>query len=198
MTNYIENIDLNRLALLSTSTLHIYRRNNIVCIAHNHPVIDVVATYPTLNDKLAKIPVQYCKQCRKMFISETVFEHYRKMYRFLPIHMRYTTNNGTYTQHSTFVERAKESPLMLCGYNTNQSVGLSLESRHNILRFIIEHKILSKQDVINYLELFINTNGMKNNMDIAVSKWEEDLRYVSLYRFDVQAKSSIIAIVPYR
>ena len=51
-----------------------------------------------------------------------------------------------------------------------------------ILSFIIDYNILSKQQVCNYLELFIKTNGKSENNKRALMKWQEDKEFVLNYR----------------
>ncbi len=58
-----------------------------------------------------------------------------------------------------FYDRAEDSPLSLSGYRVDEKHGYSKEMRQKILPFIIDYNILSKQQVCNYLELFIKTNG---------------------------------------
>ncbi len=45
---------------------------------------------------------------------------------------------------------------------------------------------LKKQEIINYLELFIKTNGSKFGMNNAVSKWQNDLNFVREYNMEWQ------------
>ena len=39
---------------------------------------------------------------------------------------------------------------------------------------------------MKYLDMFIRINGQKYNMDVAVAKWEDDLKFVREYNFDKQ------------
>ena len=59
------------------------------------------------------------------------------------------------------MDLAFASPLKLCGYSVSQSKGLTQATRQYILAKIIYDGIMSKLDVIRYLEHFINLNGSK-------------------------------------
>ena len=51
---------------------------------------------------------------------------------------------------------------------------------------IICDGVLSKYEIMKYLDMFIRINGQKYNMDVAVAKWEDDLKFVREYNFDKQ------------
>ena len=70
----------------------------------------------------------------------------------------------------------------MSGYRVDENHGYSKEMRQKILSFIIDYNILSKQQVCNYLELFINTNGKAVNNKRALMKWQEDKEFVLNYR----------------
>lgn len=194
-------IDTSALPELTRSALSIYRRSNIVCLTQGHNIIDVLATYHSLNDTVIKLPAQYCTDCDKLFISEEEYNRHRRLlrYHFIPTRIQYVTSSGFYScTDSPFLHyRADKSPLKLCGYSVSQKEGLPDNIREDILRFVIEERILSRSDVINYLELFIATNGLKKNMEYAVQKWRDDLHFVYMYDFRVRATAQVTSIRPY-
>lgn len=106
------------------------------------------------------------------------------IYNFLPIHFEMVNHNGDF-----FIEhdvRAEASPLMLCGYSVSRKHNFSREYRHKVLERIICDGVLSKYEIMKYLDMFIRINGQKYNMDVAVAKWEDDLKFVREYNFDKQ------------
>lgn len=92
---------------------------------------------------------------------------------------------------------ALESPLKLCGYNVSQTEGLTSATWHFILSKIIHDGIMSKLDVIHYLEHFINLNGSKKENYAAVEKWREDLEFVHKYDMSIQPRVYISSIKRY-
>ena len=92
---------------------------------------------------------------------------------------------------------ATESPLKLCGYNVSQSEGLSAETRQFLLAKIIHDGIMSKLDVIHYLEHFINMNGAKKENALALEKWCSDLDFVHKYNITTQPSIYIQRIQKY-
>ena len=89
---------------------------------------------------------------------------------------------------------ARESILMQYGYNVSKVEGLSNESRQKILAIIIDNKILSKTEIISYLDFFINQRLSLNNMKDAVAKWKEDRKFVENYKNDVYGQVGVSAI----
>ena len=73
------------------------------------------------------------------------------------------------------------SPLLLAGYNVNQNENLSASTRQKILSFIVDHQILSKRKVLNYLEQFINRGCNNLGFELAVEKWKADKEFLLSY-----------------
>ena len=66
----------------------------------------------------------------------------------------------------------------------SRAEGLSNKSRQKILGIIIDNKILSKSEIISYLDFFINQRLSLDNMKDAVAKWKEDRIFVENYKND--------------
>ena len=108
--------------------------------------------------------VTYCKDCNRFFISEVSYEYYRKKYGAIIGNIKLEHSNVTY--NGEFL--AEESPLHLCGYNVNQQDNYSREERRFIISKIIDRGIMSKYEVINYLEYFISHNGQQSRNRLAL------------------------------
>lgn len=89
------------------------------------------------------------------------------------------------------------SPLKLCGYSVNQQDDYSQAERQYIIAKVIEKRILSKSEVVRYLEYFISRNGQKVNNSVALQKWKEDLDFVLQYKLPEQDKYKIKRIEKY-
>ena len=89
------------------------------------------------------------------------------------------------------------SPLMICGYNVRSGV-LTEAHRHAILTNIIYNGIMTKVEIIQYLEHFINFNGSKSNMHLAVSKWENDLEFVRRLNIESHPIVEVTHLKPYQ
>ena len=72
---------------------------------------------------------------------------------------------------------AQESILMQFGYTVSQEESLSASRRQKILAVMIDNKVLSKSEIISYLDFFIN----QSKFELAVSKWEMDRDFVQEY-----------------
>ena len=89
---------------------------------------------------------------------------------------------------------AQESILMQYGYNVSRTVGLTERQRQKILAVMIDNKVLSKGGIISYLDFFIHQHSSRNNMGVAISKWEADREFVEHYRTGEYTKFGVNAI----
>lgn len=87
-----------------------------------------------------------------------------------------------------FSLRNEHSLLNLCGYNVGQKDNLSAITRQQILREVIELGLMSKSEVIKYLDHYINLNRGQSSKRLAVEKWSKDLDFVNSYRLSSQRK----------
>ena len=93
---------------------------------------------------------------------------------------------------------SEASPLKLCGYSVNQQDGYSRETRQYIITKIISLGIMTKSDVVRYLEYFISMNGKRKGNEIAVMKWKDDLSFTLNFNFENQSKYFITDIKRYK
>lgn len=89
---------------------------------------------------------------------------------------------------------AQESMLMQYGYNVSQTEDLSALRRQKILAVIIDNRIMSKSEIISYLDFFISQRSKRSNMEIAISKWEADREFVENYRLGEYTQFGVNAI----
>ena len=70
------------------------------------------------------------------------------------------------------------------GYNVSATSNLSSEARQSILSLMIDHGIMSKSSIIDYLQLFISQRNKQKKKDYsaAIEKWEDDISFVQSYK----------------
>ena len=76
---------------------------------------------------------------------------------------------------------AHESKLMQYGYTVSQSSELTSVRRRKILELLIDNKIMTKSDIIGYLDFFIKQRKSQEKFAVAIEKWEDDRDYISKY-----------------
>ena len=175
------------------SVLYIYK-GRIACHAQNHTMQPATAIFTGRNEYDISLNVEYCGACNKFYMSYSVYEHYREHYGILlgKIKMDSASTSGV-----DDIILSEFSPLKLCGYSVNQQDDYSKAERQYIISKVIEKKILSKIEVIRYLEYFISRNGQKSNNSVALQKWKEDLDFVLQYKLSEQDKYKIKRIEKY-
>ncbi len=168
----------------SERTLYVYK-GTISCYKHHH-LEDYRARIESVDDKQITFFVEYCRECDKFLMQYNNYSHYLNRYKLFPMKIQradpHVYDDPYIFGDFYFYDRAEDSPLSLSGYRVDEKHGYSKEMRQKILSFIIDYKILSKQQVCNYLELFINTNGKAENNKRALMKWQEDKEFVLNYR----------------
>lgn len=174
------------------ASLYIYKGKTL-CHQQNHLLVPATAVLHDEYDQEIELDVEYCPQCKRYMLNFVSFESYRERYGVLIGKLRMVSSNGAGGEF----DMAFESPLKLCGYNVSQTEGLSSATRHYILSKIIHDGIMTKLDVIHYLEHFINLNGSKKENSVAAEKWREDLEFVHKYDMSVQPRVFISSIKKY-
>ena len=89
---------------------------------------------------------------------------------------------------------ASESILMQYGYNVSQGEGLSQTTRRKILATLIDRHILSKNEIISYLDFFINQRQSNSKYQIAISKWELDREFVENYKIGKYKEIGVLGL----
>ena len=174
------------------ATLFIYK-GKVLCHKHSHPLVPATAIIYDEQDRAIELDVEYCPICKRYMLNYTSYEQYRERHGLLIGKLKMISGNGTGGEF----EMASESPLKLCGYNVSQADGLSAATRQFLLAKIIHDGIMSKLDVIHYLEHFINMNGAKKENVLALEKWCDDLDFVHKYNKNTQPKVYIGKIAKY-
>jgi len=184
-------IDKNLPVNLATqeNTLYVCK-GTIACKRDGHKLEAATGVLLRKNNAVIKINTNYCPQCRKHFIGHDEYVRYRQIYGVLLGNIKVT--NGSFVQSET--ELAAESILHLCGYSVNQTDDLSSAERRGILQYLIDSKVSNKPEIIEYLNFFIRRNGKRQNMEEAVRRWNEDLKWVREYQINRQRHFEISAI----
>lgn len=173
----------------------VVRCNVFKCMHDKHKINNIDAMINVDNDgkkELVRISAGYCPQCKVYFIMDSTYQKLKSKGIILcrvsdeKAYMKSGFGNG--------MRLAQESLLMQYGYNVSQIEGLSSTKRQKILAVIIDNKIMSKGEIISYLDFFIHHHGLRSNMAIAVSKWEEDREFVENYRIGEYTQFGVNAI----
>lgn len=173
----------------------VVRTNVFKCMHNKHNINNIAAMINIDNDgkrELVKISAGYCTQCKVYFIMDSTYQNLKRKGVIL---CRVTDEKnymkGTYING---MRLAKESLLMQYGYNVSQTEGLTDLRRHKILAVIIDNKIMSKGEIISYLDFFINQRSGMSNMERAIAKWESDREFVEEYKIGQYAQYGVKAI----
>ncbi len=157
------------------------RRSVFRCASKEHKLKDVNAIISFISDDASTdvkktVHAGYCQECEIYFIMESTYLDMLKM----GVPTCRITDEKTYLS-GEFVDSnglAKHSLLMDYGYNVSQNSNLSSTTRKQILARLIDEQILTKSEIISYLDFFISQRQSMPQYRTAISKWMDDREFV--------------------
>ncbi len=166
----------------------VIRSNNSYCIK-NHAVEDIGACFwiCTKKGELEQITVGagYCESCNVFFLPRIVYEKLKAegtiLCRMIDEESYIT---GNYLSNIFGVTLADESLLHQMGYRVGLSSPLSEKQRHMILGCIVDNKIMSRIQIINYLNTFISFRKSREEYRFAIEDWQNDINFINTYKTD--------------
>lgn len=165
----------------------------IKCERDHHHIVSVNAILPKPGFGRISLNVNFCRDCKRFFVSYIEYMHYRSVYGILLAKLILVGEDGEIESS----ELALESPLKLSGYNVSAAAGLSQKTREQILAGFIDNGIISKPEIIRYINHFILMNGKKKGNETARRKWENDLKFLREYGCSKQENHVISEIQKY-
>lgn len=163
----------------------VVRRTIFKCRHSEHVLKNVDAKIKIIDRKgqlkEKTIPAGYCSRCDIFFIMESTYQKLRAE----GIPACRITEEKAYLKSNldaSQLKLAQRSILMEYGYSVSQQTGLSDTERRRILSTLVDLNILTRADIIGYLDFFINTKSSFEKYRTAVEKWRSDRDYISKYR----------------
>ncbi len=161
------------------------RRSVFKCAHNNHKLVNIEGTVNVIDASgivhSRNVAAGYCSECNKYFIMESTFRNLR--FFGVPLCRIYEEKHylsGENTNNK--MNLASESILKQFGYSVSQAEGLSINTRQMILSLLIDNGIMTKSEIISYLDFFINQRKGQPKYEIAIEKWHEDLDFIRHYK----------------
>lgn len=155
------------------------------CTNLNHNIKNYIGVLPVATkNKRENIEVDlgYCKECNIYIMLHST---YNKIQGDPICTVRdLTTNKVLNNANSGFWIESSEHVLHRLGYNVKAGNGMTSMDRQQILAKIINHGVLSKNEIISHLEYCINMASGREHLNAAVSKWKTDLDFVQKFKAD--------------
>ncbi len=163
----------------------VVRRTTFKCMHNDHHLENIVAQLGIINSKgevnNVRVSAGYCPECEIFFIMESTYQSLKS--KGTPICR--VSDEKSYLKNASFINGmrlAQESILMQYGYTVSQEEGLSSSRRRKILALLVDNGVLTKSDIISYLDFFISQRQYQARFERAISKWESDREFISEYR----------------
>lgn len=155
------------------------------CIREGHELEDVIIQVRLLHHgNISVVPVAggYCSSCNRYYIYSEVFDNFLRGLKpgTVILQNRFKAPDGMYGEvYDVTTGLRTQSLLNKCGYSVSYNNGMSDDSRKELLHQIINSKLMTKQEIMSYLNYFINFNGKKLGNEYAKMMWEKDLLFLS-------------------
>ena len=157
---------------------------NKKCLYNEHDLFDVSAKIRIVisSGKIIDyfIPAAYCSQCDKFYCIKSDFNIAKKRGVILcPIENEIHIASGNTWRKTA---SSNESKIHQMGYNVQKNFDYTVEQRRVILANIIENTNITKHEIQSLLNRFIHQHQKQKNYALCVSKWREDLEFISSYK----------------
>ena len=169
----------------------VVRQNVFKCRHKGHVIRDIQAMIATINRQgdVSELTVSagYCPDCNTYFMMDSIYNKIK--HGGIPICR--TMDSKSYERNdftdSSYGNPASESVLKQFGYSVSMVDDIPSIQRKKILESIVDNKVLTKSEVISYLNYFINyrKNQKKDDGSLkyahAISCWCEDRDWLDAY-----------------
>lgn len=158
------------------------RSSNYNCANRFHHLQRIHAIVNVLKNgevKEVRTEAAYCPECDKYYILE---RDYQSLKRSGTICCKIIEFEELLHNKQSFSDWQEKSILRTYGYTVSKTENLTKQERHQILDFVMENKIMTSSQIISHLVWQIETRKRMWNMQDAISKWEDDIRYVRQYQ----------------
>lgn len=144
-------------------------------------MVNCTALVATCYGTNVPVTVYCCKGCGNFYMNYETFLAYNREYKGLLFECYF---DGQFNDKNNFFGFAPDSILSRCGYSVRADVGVS--RRRAVLNYILDTKKATKYEISELIGHFININKKRPTMQNAVSRWNDDLLYVSNYNISLQ------------
>ena len=160
------------------------KRNVFKCIHSDHILEDINATVSVVTNKGDLEPVHvsagYCRNCNVYFVLEEPLKKLLSKGR--PMCFLYDWDKKEKELHPGYVFMSAESLLHQYGYNVNAIDNIPTAKRQRILDTMIDNGVMTKNEILSYLNLFITQRQNNKFMHEAIGKWQEDIEHLLQYK----------------
>lgn len=175
----------------------VVRRTTFKCSHNNHKLQNIDGVMSIIDQdgsiRQTTVPAGYCPNCNIFFIMESTYQNLRR----LGTPICRVSDEKAYMSNPAFVngmQLAQESILMQYGYSVSQEEGLTSARRKKILALLVDNKILTRSEIISYLDFFINQRKYQQKYELAISKWESDRDFIAEYNMGFYTRYGVKGI----
>lgn len=158
---------------------------------HDHKVISVTGFLGIRGGNKIQVNIAYCYDCHRFYMYYEQYKIYQIKYGRDIMGDIFFLDGPLFESYSII---KTESILHKYGYNVNVNSKVKQSDRLNILEWLLDHNILTKDEIIKYLSGFIKRGEKVPSWHLAVTKWKSDLEWIQDYELGSQQSTNIVSI----
>lgn len=163
-------------------TIYIYSHKHIDNIEKNYEAVTAFVMCAN-SDIPVPFNIYHDSKEDRYFINGASYSEYSARYGLPMMKLKAYVPRGSVFSMNNLSEM---SVLRLYGYTVNENDGLTEGERHELLKNLMDSKLMSKTDILNHIEWLINTHEKSAQYMTACDKWKADLQFVNTYKIDSQ------------
>ncbi len=157
------------------------------CDIRKHNVATATALVRTDKHKTIPINIDHCLDCKKHYINKVSLSLFERKYGELIVCKLDEVPKDSKSDYDIdLYGRRQQSLLSKYGYNVSQVNNLSSRERRRILIRVLESGDMSKSEIIDHLEYLIRERSERKQMEVAISRWADDLKFINEYKMNEQ------------
>lgn len=159
-------------------------RDKRPCIDHpNATEILRVNVFGIRTPEAHPIYVYYCPVCDEYYVNYDEYTRFCRKYGIPPFRL-YDNRNYFGIGEGYYDSLREQSQLNLYGYNVNESNGLTMAARQQLLADIVDADIMKQAQICSFIEGIMRLHRNSPNIFLAMKKWEQDLAFIQAYKQD--------------
>lgn len=175
--SYNELIVINNLKKCSKSYHHL---EDVNCV--------IITILPDGSITSETINAVYCNECQRYFTTLEEYNHLTGVPICEVINQTIEGNENHKESSNKNDYNGNGSKLTRRGYNVNCISDLTKEQRHTILGTQLYMGNMSKTEIISFIDSYIHNGKQRSNWNNAVSKWQEDKKFIEEFNNEIFAE----------
>ena len=138
-------------------------------------LVNALVFFPKTN-QFVTLPVYYSPEQNQYYMNVDTYNQYMKKYGEPYLSVSHLTKDNSDNELSI------RSKLNKYGYNVSANYSMTDEARQQLLRSIIDRRLMTQNEISSHIEFLIRMHENDDRYSVACEKWRRDLCFVLDYK----------------